>query len=887
MPRNGGGPPRLAEWMLGRLLPPEEREAILGDLEEELSERRPGFRTRLWYWGQAALLGVGMAWARRTKWSGADAPRTMTGEGGTMGSEAMTGLWNELKVTARGLLRRPGYAALALTTLVLGVGSVTAGYGLLHQVVLRPLPYEETDRLVVLRTLYDSDVVGVTLPEYLEVAEHADVLESVAALVEPYLDEDWIWTGRDERAVLAAVRVTDAFFSTLGVEAERGSVAPDTGGGERRVVVSHDFWQQELGGDPSVVGRTMGINEEPYVIVGALPATFEFPLGPEAADVWILFTPEPAEAWPDMPLSHRAIGRVAPGIAIEEAESQLTRLVESVRARMTSSPGETFLRPLEEDLVGSSRRPLVLLAVAGGLVLLVAALNLSLLIAARNVERERELRVRAALGASRSRLLRHLLMEAGMLAVVGGGIAVACAVTVLDAVFEARPGGLARVAGGELGPEVILVGLIAAVVPAIVAAGIPALRIATNVRGLGSRGASSDRRGRRFAWMFSGVESGLVFVLLMMAGLVLQSLREVTAVDPGFDAASTVAFEIFPPTSEYRSGDGELLAGLLTTVADRLESLPGVEAVGTISNLPLSPESWSGSLRIDGREDVPADRTSVVDWELAGPGYFEAVGIPLIQGRSFDERDRTATEPVVVVNQTLASRWWPEGDAIGARISGGGPFRTVVGVVGDVKQQGLEASTRGFMYLPVFQMPFAARQEVVVRVAGEDPASVVTSVRTALLEVEPDLAFGSVRTMEQIVQRSAGSFRLRAILLGAFAAMALLLGMAGIYGITAHGVRSRRRDIGIRMAMGAESGLVMRGVLTEALLPVGLGLVGGLLVVWAVTPALRGLLFGVSPGAPLHVAGTAALLLASGAGAVLPSALRARRFDPAGMLREE
>lgn len=869
MPRKSK-PPRLAERLLGALIPPGDRDAILGDLEEELHDRAPGVRTWLWYWGQAILLGGAMAWRGRTT-----------------RSDGATGWTKDLQITVRGLVRRPGYTVLALVTVVLGVGSVTAGYGLLHQVVLRPLPYESIDRLVALRTLYDSDVVGVTQPEYLEVAQNADLLESVAALVEPHLDGDWIWTDRDDRRVLSAVRVTDDFFSTLGVPPLLGSHSGSREEGERRVVVTAEFWQRALGEDPAVVGRTLRINEEPYVVSAVLPAAFEFPLGPEPVDVWIVFTPEPVEPWRDMPLSYRVIGRLAPGVSSARAERQATGLVEAVRAGFSDAPGETFLRPLAEDLVGSPRRPLLLLTVAGALVLLVAALNLSLLIAARNVERARELRVRAAMGASRRRLVGHLLMEAGVLALVGGAVAVGAAAVVLKEVFERRPGGLVRMVDAQIGAEVVVVGLVCAVVPALVAAALPALRVVTEMRGLGSRGASTDRKGRRLGRIFSGVESGLVFVLLMTAALVLQSLREVTAVDPGFDTVSTMAFEIFPPVGEYGEPGGEALTGLLGGIADRVGAVPGVEGVGTISNLPLSPESWSGSLRIDGRDDIAADGTSVVDWELAGPGYFEAAGIPVLQGRTFDRRDRTDTEPVAVINETMARRWWPDGSALGARISGGGPLRTVVGIVGDVKQQGLESRTRGFMYLPVLQMPYATRQEVVVRARGEDAASVAGPVRTALLEVEPDLAFGRVRPLHEMVRGSAGAFRLRALLLGAFAGMALLLGMAGIYGITAHGVRTRHRDIGIRMAMGAENIRVMRGVLTEAMLPVLVGLSGGLLLVLAGMPALEGVLFGVRADDPAYILGIASLLLASGAGAVLPSALRARRIDPATMLREE
>ena len=788
----------------------------------------------------------------------------------------------DLTSTARGLVRRPSYAMLVLATIVLGAGSITAAYGLLHQVILRPLPYEDVERLVAVRTLYGSDVFGVTTPEYARVAQQADAFRSVAALVEPALDEDWTWTFGTERRSLRAAQVTDDFFTTLGVVPELGTLAGAEG--ERRVVVSRQFWETALGGDPEIIGRPLQVNAEPHIMLGVLPSSFEFPLGPEPVDVWVVFTPQPEEAYEGMPLRFRPVARIEPGVTREQAADQVIRLVEQVRAQRGEAPGRTVVRPLVEDLVGSARSPLRLLTLAGLLVLLVASLNLSLLIGARNEERRDELRMRAALGAGRGRIVRHLLAETAVLALVGSAAAWGVATLVLERVFQSGAGGLVRVDGAGVGVEIALVAVAAASVPALLAAVLPALRLTQGARG--TRGASADRKQRRFAWMLTTVESGVVFALLVVAGLLLRSLREVTAVEPGFDTTSTVAMTVFIPPDRYPPYSGSA-AEVLVSLERALAARPGIVGTGAISNLPLSPESWSGSLEIEGVEDLGADGAVVVDWELVTPGYFEAMGIPLREGRVFDTRDGAGQNPVVIVNETLARRWWPEGNVLGSRMSGGGPLRTIVGVVGDVKQQGLHSEARGFMYLPVLQVGAASKQEIVIRVEGEEPGNAVADARAALLDVEPNLAVGTVRTLSELVQDSVGSFRLRAILFGAFGTMAMLLGMAGIYGITAHGVRLRHRDIGIRMAMGAEQGHVMAGVFLSALTPVAIGLAGGLVLLLASGSVLRGLLFGVAPADPHALLGVGLLLLASGAAAVAPSALWARRVDPAEMLRNE
>lgn len=799
----------------------------------------------------------------------------------------MRGLATELRVTIRGLVKRPGYALFALATIVLGAGAMTAGYGLLHHVVLRPLPFEKPERLLAIRTLYGSGTLGLTQAEYLHLADHPGPFREIAALVDPSLDRDWIWTGPDGREILEAVRVTPGFFSALGVAPALGPGPDAAAPGAPQLVVSHGFWRARLGGDPAAVGRTLEINGSPYALVGVLPREFEFPIRPDPLEAWIAFSPEAAAPLPEAPLSFRVVGRLATGETVERARRVTTRTVTEFRAGIPGEdPGGVSVRPLAEDLLGPARRPVALLATGGLLVLLVASLNLSLLVAARNAERRGELRVRTALGASRGRLLRQLLLEAGLLAAVGGAGAALLGGAVLGWLLEARPGEMVRTGAGEVGPEVLVFGLVAALLPALVAAALPGLRISANVRELSARGSTAGASGRRFASALTAVESGVVFCLLVVAALVVLSLRKVTTVDPGFDTVSTVALQVHLPDDRYGGGDGET-ARFLLEVEDRVRALPGVTAAGAITHLPLSEESWSGSFRIEGRDDMgPGDRP-VVDWELVGPGYFEAAGIPVLRGRTFDARDRGDAPRVAIVNETLARRWWPDGEPLGARISGGGAWSTVVGVVGDVKQQGLARDTRGFMYLPAIQSFPGLEYQLVVRAGGGEPAAVVPRVRDLLRELAPGATVAEVRTLRELVRSSSASFRMRAVLLGGFAFLALLLGMAGIYGVAAHGVRTRRREIGIRMAVGADARRVVAGVLRDGLAPVVGGMLGGLALVLAGAPALRGLLFGVGATDPGAVATIALLVLASAAAAVLPPALRARRTDPVRMLREE
>lgn len=796
---------------------------------------------------------------------------------------------SELWMTIRGLARRPAYAGLAVLTIVLGAGATSAAYGLLHEVVLRPLPYAEPDRLVTVRSQFGSDLFGITQAEFLHLRDDPAGLESVVALREPALDRHWTRTDGEVPEILNAVAVTPGFFETLGVAPVLGAGFDPAPGEDSQVVVTERYWRARLGGDPGAVGRPFEIDGRPYTVAGVLPGSFDFPLGGEPADIWIMLRLQSTTASAGDPLAYRAIGRLPPATSVQASRQGTLRVLRQFRAGVPGSlPAEGIqVIGLKEDLVGSASRPLTLLFFGAALVLLVGTLNLSWLFLARNVDRRSELHVRASLGATPGRLLRQLLAEAGALAVVGGAFAVALAAWARNRVVETGGAGLSRLSDAGPGLGLLLVGIAAAVVPALIAAALSGLRVARSARGSGEMGFSTGRRHRRLARLLTGIQAGLVFSLLAVAALVMGSLREVTRVDPGFETRSTVAMELYLPDNRY--GTLEELASFERRIRARLVGLPDVEAVGTISNLPLDPASWAGSFAIERREDLDPNSLPTVDWEIAGPGYFEAAGIPLLRGRAFTEEDGADASPVAVINATLARRWWPDGQALGARISGNGfsgPWRTVVGVVGDVKQQGLAEQTRGFMYVSALQaFPFGGRQ-LVVRSAGGDAAALVPSLRAVIQDVEPGLTIGAVRPLRDLVRASSGAFRLRSVLFGLFAAMGLLLGMAGIYGVAAHGVRTGRRAIGIRMAVGADGRTILRSVLGDGLAPVLIGLLSGLALVLVMGPLLEELLFGVRPAEPAVLGAVAALLLAAAAGAILPTAAQARNVDPARMLRE-
>lgn len=797
---------------------------------------------------------------------------------------------SETRTTLRGLVRSPVFTTQTVLTVALGAVGVGAVYPILHQVVLRPLPYAEPSRLVTVRGALDEKLLGVTIPELRFLSEQTDLFQDAAAVLPPQYDVSFTWTDRTPRERLHSVQATPNLMRVLGVDLTGPGFDPSAGGGAE-ALLSYGFWQRRFGGDSTVLGRSMSLNDTPHAVVGILPEDFEFPLSARPFDVWVVFRPDPTLPASNDNRVFKPVVRLREGVSVGAAAARVPDLLRDFHVRMATGIdiGRVAVRTVHEDLVGRVRTPLLLLMGAAGLVLVVASLNIGLLVSARNLARGRELAVRRALGASRWRLARFLLTEAGALALAGtilGGVASAAAVA-----WIAGSDGLemVRASSGPVGSGALsvtaIVVVLAVVALAVLVTAVRAARSAT----LGFRAAGVGRGGRRtIAWVV-GVETALVFGLLAAAGLTLVSLEALTRVDPGFEPGGAVALEVRLPDGVY---EGDEPARFFETAAERIEALPGVSAAGPVTHLPLDPANWGGQFAIEGRPDPPPDALPLVDWEFAGPGYFKAAGIPLVEGRVFTREDRHGAPLVAIINETLARRYWPErgGGAVGARVNGNGfdgTWFTVVGVVGDVKQQALEEETRGYMYMSSLQTVFWPERQMVVRTASGDPLTVVPRVREALLELEPHLTIGSVTPFDDLVYRASGAFRLRAQVFGAFGLIAALLGMAGIYGVVSHGVQARRREMGVRLAVGADANGVFRMIVVDGLRPVVFGMAGGAALVWMAGRWLETFLYGVEPGSPLILGAIAGVLTAAALAAVVPPALSARRLDPVEVLLSE
>lgn len=834
----------------------------------------------------------------------------------------MRGWRNEIRVAVRGLVRRPVFALQATVTVALGTLGLTTVYPMMHRVVLRPLPYEAPDRLAAVRTALDREWMGVTVPELLHLAEQEGLFEDVAAVLPPQYDQSFTWTDASPRERLRAVQVTPNFFELLGVEVVGPGFDDDPSSGGQ-VILSHGFWASRFGDvagehgsavgtepDPggaiqepstvdrrdtsgplrpaSAIGRTLALNDAPQTVVGVLPQDFEFPLAADPFDVWVVRRLDSA-----MPPSNdnrvfRMVARLAAGATIEAARARVPGLIEAFHREHGTDirVARTEVRSLHEDLVGPVRTPLLLLTGAALVVLVVAALNLALLLSARNLARGTELAVRRAVGAGTGRIARLLLIEASVIALGGVAVGAVLGRATLSTLDLASAAGAGRLPDGP--GDLAQLPVLAAVMVLGVVVGtalVPAFRAARSAS-LSARGGGGGQDVRRsIAWVV-GVESALVFGLLVAGGLTLISLEALTRVDPGFDPRGAIALEVRLPDGKYEAAE---VPGVFERAAERLEALPGVTRVGSVTHLPLDGDNWGGQFAIEGRDHPAPDALPLVDWEFASPGYFEAAGIPILEGRAFSEDDVHDAPLVAIINETLVRRYFPDESPVGARVNGNGfdgTWFTVVGVAGDVKQQGLEHESRGYLYMSSLQSLYWPERQMVVRTATSDPVGVVPQVRTELLSVDPDLTIGTVRSLVEVVHRASGAFRLRALVFGSLGVIAALLGMAGIHGVASHGVQARRREVGIRLAVGADRGRVFRMMLTDGLRPVLVGMLGGVVLSWVAGRWLQGYLYGVDGDDPAVLVGIAGLLTLAALAAVVPAALRARRVDPVRMLQE-
>ena len=820
----------------------------------------------------------------------------------------MTGFRQDIRYALRGLRQRPGFTLVAVLTLALGIGANTAIFSVVNGVLLRPLPYERPERLAMIWGHRNQEPLAeLSVPEYWDLRERTHTLSGVAAFADGNIN--LTGTGTPER--IRAGYFTANTTALLGVAPAIGrgfTAEEDLPGGPSVVLVGDGLWRRRFGADPKVVGRVLTLDDTPTTVIGVMPPDFQLPTH---------FAGAPKELWAPMQLDPainrgvrgwhflEVIGRLRDGVALDAASAEMSGLMRGMLAVYPMEYTSEFdgsATAVRQTVVGDVRPALLVLLGAVALLLLIACANVAGLLLARSEERQREIALRTALGAGRSRLVRQLLTESLLLAATGGLFGLLLAVWGVQGLVLAAPPSVPRldaigidlrVLGYTLGVT-LLTGILFGLAPAWHTVRGDLTGALTD----GGRAGTTGRGRQRVRQVLVTGQVAIALVLVTGAGLLVQSFLRLRQVDPGFvpERLLTARVELSPV--RYQAND--VKRRFYENLLERLRSIPGVRSAATARALPMTGKLEIGdwSFVLEGQAaspPLPSD-WHPADWQVVSPGYFGTMGIPLLQGRDFAASDRLGAPGAMIVNRTLARQVWPDGDALGRRVllGGGGAdsvWRTVVGIVGDVRHRGLTASPRPEMFLPYAQFPAGTgsappSMQVVLR-AARDPSALATGLAAAVAALDPDVPLSGVQTMETAMGSWAAERRLIMLLVSGFALVALVLGSVGIYGVMAHVVAQREREIGVRMALGALPGQILGLVVSQSAWLVGVGIVAGTAGALAVTRLLTGLLFQVRPTDPLTFIGTALVLVVAAAGATLVPALRAVRTDPAHALRSE
>lgn len=798
-----------------------------------------------------------------------------------LSGRVFAGLRDDIRYGFRSIRHHPGFALMAGLALAIGIGANGAIFSIVHAVLLRKLPYPDPAALVMVWESRPREGVSdnvVSPADFLDWKARQQVFASIAAIESTRLN----LTGSGEPQQLAGGHISASFFSVLGIVPALGRdfVAAEEGPGRNQVVMLSDgLWRRRFGGDPAIVGQAITLNGRSHTVIGVLPASFRFP-GP-AIDLWhpIDFSAENMQAR----FNHflRVHARLKPGMTLDRAQREMDRIsAELQREVVLQNQGHgAAVVPLAEQLVGNVRAPLLILMAAVGCVLLITGVNVANLVLARGTGRAREVAVRAALGAGRWRVVQQLVVESLCLALVGALAAVPVALWSISALRSIVPAEIPWLDGAGLDLPVMAFMAAAAVATGVAFSLVPALQLLKLdvIGALKQNGAHAGPSRRRLRRGLVVSEIALAFMLLVGAGLTTRSLFNLLDVDTGFDGDNVLTMRV-----ALSEGEQETQARFFRELLDSVRGLPGVTAAGYGSHLPMSGDDSRSGLAVDGL--VPtSDEPVRAHWRVITHGYVEAMGIRLRDGRLPTEQETIAAAPVAVINRTAAARYWPGRHPIGQRLRMLTPeWREVIGVVDDVRHLGPAAPVNPEVYLPALRNPTM----LVVR-AGDDPAVLTGLIRAQMRRLAPDLPLASARTMAEIQSRAVASPRFNLLLLGTFAALALVLAVVGVYGVMSYTVAQRQADVGIRMAIGASQGSVVRSFLGEGVMLTILGLALGLLGALAVTRLLTTLLFGVTPTDGPTFAAMAALLGLTAMLACYVPARRAARVDPLTALRRQ
>jgi putative ABC transport system permease protein len=903
-------PPRLAAWLLRRVLPADARgAAILGDLLEEFhataavdcDTQRAGTataaaataRAATWrYWRHAISIGTRYLFIRVTRSSMAVTPR----EDLPAPRRAPMGfglLHEDVRYALRGLLRTPTFTLIALATLALGIGASTAIFSLAYTVLVRPLPYPNPDRLVFIAEVPSGHPEwrnGVAWLNFIDWRAHVTSYEELAVSL-----NDAVNVTGDRPQRLQSRTNTWNIFRVLGAQPVLGRLFTEEDGRADAapvVVISHELWVSDYGGNPSVIGQILPIERTAHTIIGVLPPGFRYG---SRADVWRPLEPLAAQDFRGMTKrgNHAnlyAVGRLKPSVTIAQARSEIETLAANLSREYpdTNSGASAALAPLADIIVERYRPTFIVLAGSVALLLLIACVNLANLLLTRGSTRAHELAIRAALGGSRWRIARQLLVEQGLLIAAGVALGAITGSALLELLIALAPRDVPRLDEVRLNDGLLLYTAAASGLCALAFGFIPAFK-ASSVRGqellvrAGRTAQLSTTRMRRGLMI---AEVGVATILLVGSGLMVQTMLRLTQSNPGFDTRNLLTLNIDMKIPTWPAPKRQ---ATFASIVERLRALPGVENAGLTLSLPMDGIRWGSQFILGDRPVPPPSQLPGAAFTPVSTGYFEMMKIPLVRGRLFDRTDGPDSAPVAIINETVARAFWPGRDPIGQRLKQGFPgdpnlWRMIVGVVGDVKTGGLDIAAPTEIYLPIAH----ARQNTwVVVVRGEHVDRMAGAVTAALREFDKDLPIFGVKTMDEVMSNANAQKRVSMVVLSVFGLVAVLLAMIGLYGVITYCVTERTQEIGVRMALGATGGQVLRLFLRQGIIAAACGIAVGVAVAIWLTRWLETLLFGVTAtDVPTFAAVVAILLVVAIAASYIP-ARRAARVDPLTALRCE
>ncbi|HVF90147.1 MAG TPA: ABC transporter permease, partial [Blastocatellia bacterium] len=792
----------------------------------------------------------------------------------------------------------PGFAAVVVLTLALGIGANTAIFSVIDALLLTPLPYREADRLVLFSTTARSAQSTNSFSSFPDIEDwkaSASSFEGIAS----FKGAGFTLTGEGEAERVEAAQVSSAFFPILGANPLHGRTfleADDRPGSERVVIVSHSLWQRRFGSDPGLIGRALMLNGNAYTVIGIMPPDFSFPIQMDKAEMWVSPAYEGSNLQSRGAQVTNALARLKPGVTLEQARAEMDSIMRGLEEKYprTNTDRVVLVTGLQDQLVSKVRFALWLLFGAVGFVMLIACANVANLLLVRASSRQKEFAVRLALGASRSRLIRQLLTESLALALLGGGAGLLLAVWLLDLLVALSPDDLPRLGAIGIDARVLGFTFAASISTGVIFGLAPALKFSRPDlnEGLkeGARTASGAGRNRLRGTLVMA-EVALSVVLLVSAGLLVKSFLRLQQVDPGFDPERMLTLRISTPRAKYPKGEQRV--EFFQQVLDRVRALPGVRSAAFVTPAPFTNNNVNTDFVIDGRPAPPPGQGPGADVRGITPGYFETMAIPLIRGRKFSDDDRKGRVGAAIINEEAARRYWPDEDPVGQTISSVGvgvdddePERwEIVGIVGNVRHVSLDKAPRPEIYVPHRQQSWGWGH-LMVRTAT-DPMSFAPAVRSQIYEVDKDQPVYNVRPMEQMIAGSFASQRFYMLLLGIFAAVGLVLALIGIYSVISYAVTESTREIGIRMALGAQRQDVLRMVLRHGML-MALGGIGiGVAAAWVMTRVMSSLLFEVSATDPLIFSCISLLLLSMALLACYLPARKATTVDPMVALRYE